>query len=193
MPRTREQFAEMKDERKSSILKAALPLFSLNGNKVSIDAICEKAKCSHGIVYHYFKNTDEILATLIKNPVFLEINNKIFDKLEGSSYEKLEQIISVLLDVSEKKFENVCYLNMLIKSKEKNSVYSLLVALVKEAQKSTSVVGGDPSQLVDTLYYLLKGLYLSFLLEKHPVVKVPSVEIVMQLIRKPNNFYHHIP
>lgn len=189
MPRTREQFAEMKDERRESILSAALPLFSLN-EKVSIDAICEKAKCSHGIIYHYFKNTDQILEKLLKSPVFSELNSEIFGDFNGSSYEKIEQIISVMLDISNKTIDKISYLNMMIKNREKDSVFALLVKLVKSAQASRTIVGGDPSQLIETIFLLLKGLYLSFLLEKHPIIKVPSVETVMQLIRKPNSFLY---
>ena len=191
MPRTKEQFSEMKDERKSSILKAALPLFSLN-KKVSIDAICEKAKCSHGIVYHYYRNTDQIFDTLLKSETYKDLVSKLFNDSEGSSYEQIEHTMHVLLDVSEKKMDNVCYLNILIKSKEKSSLFARLVKLVKEAQMSGLVVAGEPSQLVDSMFLLLKGLYLTFLLEKHPDIKVPSIETVMQLIRKPSNFNRQI-
>ena len=191
MPRTREQFSEMKDERRASILKAALPLFSLN-KKVSIDAICEKAKCSHGIVYHYYRNTDQILETLLKSSTYVEIKHRLFDNSEGSSYEKIEEIVSVLLDVSEKQIENVCYLNMLIKDRDKGSLFIHLGKLIREAQASESIVAGDPNQLVDSVFFLVKGIYLTFLLEKHPVIKVPSLETVMQLLRKPTNFSRQI-
>ena len=191
MPRTKEQFTEMKDERKSSILKAALPLFSLN-KKVSIDAICEKAKCSHGIIYHYYRNTDQIIQTLLKSETYTKLCFDLLNYNDGSSYEQIEHSMRILLDVSEKKFENICYLNMLIKSKEKGSLHSHLTKLVKEAQMSGLVVAGEPSQLVDSVFLLLKGLYLTFLLEKHPDIKVPSVETVMQLIRKPTNFNRQI-
>ena len=191
MPRTREQFTEMKDERKSSILKAALPLFSLN-KKVSIDAICEKAKCSHGIVYHYYRNTDQILEVLLKSSTYVELKNSLMNFEESSSYEKIETIVSILIDVSEKKLETVCYLNMIIKDKDKNSLFSQLTKLVKEAQVGGFVVAGDPAELVNSLFLLLKGLYLSFLLEKHPDVKVPSLETVMQLLRKPTSFSRQI-
>ena len=187
MPRTREQFSEMKDERRNSILNAALPLFSLN-KKVSIDAICERAKCSHGIVYHYFRNTDQILEKLLKSPTFVELNNKLFNPNDGSSYEKIEAILSILLDVSPSKFETVCYLNMIIKNNEKGSLRYVLTKLIKDGQTAGTIIGGEPSQLVDSVFLLLKGLYLTFLLEKHPDVKVPSVETVMQLLRKPTNF-----
>ena len=191
MPRTREQFNEMKDDRKSSILKAALPLISLN-SKVSIDAICEKAKCSHGIIYHYYRNSEQVLQTLLKSNTYLELKANLFNDREGSSYEKIEDIMGILLDVSLKQFENVCYLNMIIKDREKGSLFAYLVKLVKEAQISGLVVAGDPAQLVESVFFLLKGLYLTFLLEKHPVVRVPSVETVMQLLRKSTNFSRQI-
>lgn len=187
MPRTREQFTEMKDERRNSILKAALPLFSL-GPKVSIDAICEKAKCSHGIVYHYFTNTNQILEKLLKSSTYVELRDRLFAQPSGSSYEKIEQIISVLLDVSLKKFENVCYLNMIIKEKEKGSLYLILCKLVKDGQSAGTIIGGEASQLVDAVFLLLKGIYLTFLLEKHPDIKMPSLETVMQLLRKQTTF-----
>ncbi len=187
MPRTREQFQEMKEDRRNSILVAALPLFSLN-KKVSIDMICEKADCSHGIIYHYFKNTDQILEKLLKNPTFLNLQAKLNGIKGGSSYEKIEEMLSILLDVSSDKFEAVCYLNMIIKNNDKTSLRATLTKLIKDGQAAGTIIGGEPAQLVDSVFLLLKGLYLTFLLEKHPDVKVPSVETVMQLLRKPTNF-----
>ena len=187
MPRTREQFSEMKDERKASILDAALPLFATS-EKVSIDSICDKAKCSHGIVYHYFKNTQQILETLLKSSTYVELKQKLFVFDGGSSYEKIEQVVSILLNVSPKKLDVVSYLNMLIKERGKDSLYNLLSKLIRDGQVAGAIVGGEPSELVDSLFLLLKGLYLSLLLEKHPDVKVPSSETVMQLLRKPTNF-----
>ena len=190
MPRTREQFSEMKDERRTAILKAALPLFSL-GQKVTIDMIADKAKCSHGIVYHYYKNVDQILDKLLKSSTYIELRQNLFN-VEGSSYEKIEHIISILLDVSKEKFENVCYFNMIIRENEKTSLRFLLTKLVKDGQTANTIIGGDPNQLVDAVFLMLKGIYLTFLLEKHPDIKVPSCETVMQLLRKPTNFGHQI-
>lgn len=190
MPRTREQFSEMKDERRAAILNAALPLFSL-GQKVTIDMIADKAKCSHGIVYHYYTNTNQILEKLLKSSTYVELKQKLLAP-EGSSYEKIESIISLLLDVSKEKIENVCYLNMIIKENDKTSLRFLFTKLIKEGQTAGTIIGGDPAQLVDSIFLLLKGIYLTFLLEKHPDIKVPSCETVMQLLRKPTNFGHQI-
>ena len=187
MPRTREQFSEMKDERKSSILSAALPLFATS-EKVSIDAICEKAKCSHGIVYHYFKNTAQIFETLLKSSTFVELKQKLFNFDGGSTYEKIEKVVSILLDVSPKGIDVVSYLNLLIKERGKDSLYALFTKLIRDGQLAGAVIGGEPTELADSIFLLLKGIYLSLLLEKHPDIKVPSSETVLQLLRKPTNF-----
>ena len=190
MPRTREQFSEMKEERRTAILNAALPLFSL-GKKVTIDMIAEKAKCSHGIVYHYYKNTDQVLEKLLKSPTYVELRQNLFNT-EGSNYEKIEQIISLLLDVSKEKFKNVCYFNMIIRENDKTSLRFLLTKLIRDGQTANTIIGGDPNQLVDAVFLMLKGTYLTFLIEKHPDIKVPSCETVMQLLRKPTNFGRQI-
>ena len=185
MPRTREQFHEMKDERVASILDAALHLFAINGSKVSIDAISEKAKCSHGIVYHYFKNTEQIYEKLLKSPLFLDLNEKLLGPKEGSSYERIEEIISILVDVSAKDKNKICYLLMIIKNEEKKSLSETFKRVIKEGQNSGKIIGGEPSDIVNSIFFLLRGIYLTLLIEKHPTIKVPSLENVMQLIRKP--------
>lgn len=185
MPRTREQFKQMQDDRVNSILSAALPLFSLNGKKVSINEICEKAKCSHGIIYHYYKNTDEIYEKLLKSSTYVELKEKFANVSDGSSYEKIEEIVSILVDVSAYEFEKICYLNLLIKETDKTSLFNKLITLVKEGQNSGKIVAGNPEDVVNCLFIFMKGIYLSFITEKHPNIKMPSLENVMQLIRKP--------
>ena len=165
-------------------------MFSL-GQKVTVDLITEKAKCSHGIFYHYFKNTDQILDALLKSSTYIELKKSLFPQ-EGSNYEKIQEILSILLDVSKETFEKVCFLNIIIKDREKTSLYAQLIKLVKEGQTAGSIIGGEPAQLVDSIFLLLKGLYLTFLLEKRPDTKAPSVETVMQLLRKPTTFSRQI-
>lgn len=188
MPRTKEQFSSMKDERRESIVKASLRLFALRGTKVSIDAISEQAKCSHGIVYHYFKNTDEIYKYLQKTPTFLDLISKFESPKPGSSYEKIEDIISVFLDIRKDDVDGICYRLILLRDESKNSPFVKLCSLIKDGQNALSIIGGEPTEIVNCLFTLFKGIYLPVILEKHPNVQVPSVEMVMQLIRKPLSF-----
>ena len=54
--------AEQADATRRNILNAALDLFELYGiENVSIAEIAEKARCSPGNIYHYFKNKEDII------------------------------------------------------------------------------------------------------------------------------------
>ncbi len=53
---------EQADATRQNILNAALELFDLHGiENVSIAEIAEKAQCSPGNIYHYFKNKEDII------------------------------------------------------------------------------------------------------------------------------------
>lgn len=62
MPRTFKENEKIKEERRNRILDISLKLFANFGyENVSMDMIAKKAKCSHGLMYHYFKDKNEIL------------------------------------------------------------------------------------------------------------------------------------
>ena len=51
--------------KRQEILDGALKAFCEHGIKsTTIDDICEKINCSHGLFYHYYKNKDELLEDL---------------------------------------------------------------------------------------------------------------------------------
>ena len=59
-----------KENRKSSILKAARKLFFEKGFKfVTVDSIAKKAELSKGAVYIYFKSEDEIYTQILLNDI----------------------------------------------------------------------------------------------------------------------------
>ena len=58
--------ADFKDRRREDILLASLKIFCHKGFEAAkIDDIATEAKCSHGLVYHYFKNKEEVFNELI--------------------------------------------------------------------------------------------------------------------------------
>ncbi len=62
MPRTFKENEKIKEERKNRILDVSLKLFAnLGYENVSMDMIAKKAKCSHGLMYHYFADKNEII------------------------------------------------------------------------------------------------------------------------------------
>mgnify|MGYP003305796228 CR=1 FL=1 len=65
MPKTKEQFEAIKEERRQAILKGALYLFAIQGyNSTTMDEISKYVECSHGLLYHYFPTKDALFEEL---------------------------------------------------------------------------------------------------------------------------------
>ncbi|HBF68476.1 MAG TPA: hypothetical protein DDW20_04050 [Firmicutes bacterium] len=183
MPRTPLQFQNMKDERKLSILECSLPLFSLYGNKVSIDLICSKAKCSHGLIYHYYKNTKDIFDDLLKSDTYNCLASKlIIDDKNKKAEEQIREIISVLYSL--KTIEEMSYANIIISNEEKGGFVQNFIKLVKRGQKEEEITNGSPDSIAYCIILLFKGIYLSYLTNKKANIKKPDIENIYEIFRK---------
>ncbi len=61
MPKSEETLLKIKQERKELIIQSALKVFCEKGyNSATVNDIVKKAKCSHGLFYHYFENKKAI-------------------------------------------------------------------------------------------------------------------------------------
>lgn len=66
MPRTAEQFKEIRTDRKKAILDAALHVFSEQGyHNASIIEVSKEAGISKGLMYNYFDSKEELLDILL--------------------------------------------------------------------------------------------------------------------------------
>ena len=66
MPKTKEQFEEIRNKSKAAIIEAALELFANNGfHNTSITQIAKKAGVSKGLMYNYFKGKNDLLEAVI--------------------------------------------------------------------------------------------------------------------------------
>nr|WP_321357379.1 TetR/AcrR family transcriptional regulator [uncultured Draconibacterium sp.] len=78
MPRSPEQFDDIRKQKKHLIMETALGLFAENGyHATSISQIAAKAKISKGLTYNYFKSKKEILDELMEHGF-----NEIYDNLD---------------------------------------------------------------------------------------------------------------
>lgn len=186
MPRTPLQFKLMKDERKLSILENALPLFAIHGkDSVSIDMICQRAKCSHGLAYHYFKNTEQIYKELLSSETYKNLNATLNNiDLNGNAFSQLVEKTKQLLSVINGPRENICFLMFILNNKEKDSFCYNLVKLISKGQSEGEITGGDPKDILETWCFFFKGIYQTILNEKHPVIKVPSIDNIIQIFEK---------
>lgn len=66
MPRTTEQFEEIRETRKQQIMDVALKLFAAKGyDSTSISTISKEANISKGLLYNYFKSKEDLLKELV--------------------------------------------------------------------------------------------------------------------------------
>ena len=157
MPRTPLQFQQMKDERKLSFLESALPLFAVHGKDISMDLICQKAKCSHGLAYHYFKNTEQIYNELLTSETYKDLLNKLSNvDVSTNAYAQIENKVRILLSLVNESKALVSFALIIISQEDKKSFFITFSKLVAQGQKEGTVTGGNPSDIVSTFFLLLK-------------------------------------
>lgn len=186
MPRTNDINKQIKDERRNSILTAAMPLFALYNDKISVDMICEKAKCSHGLLYHYFRDAENVLYNIRKLDSYLNIKSNLLDVVDNGS--AIDSIYQVLQNVNSKiekaKNEEHSLLYLVINEDDKTSFRSTLVNLVKIGQNNNQVVAGKPENIVSIYINQINGLLLKKLLQKSYKLEIPPVDNLMQIFIK---------
>lgn len=67
MPRSQEQYEEIRKQKKMLIMETALELFAENGfHTTSMSRIAKKADVSKGLAYNYFQSKQDILDEILK-------------------------------------------------------------------------------------------------------------------------------
>ncbi len=100
MPRTQEQFEEIREEKKKLITKVALELFANEGyHTTSISKIAKKAGISKGLVYNYFESKEDLLATIFDDIINRTMNILDPDHDEVITTEEAEDFFDRFFDM----------------------------------------------------------------------------------------------
>ena len=95
-PRTKEQFEQIKNDKKELIKETALKVFAEEGyHAASISTIAKKAQISKGLIYNYFKSKEDLLNAIFNDGYIskMHILNELKEKPIGK-----EEMISLLND-----------------------------------------------------------------------------------------------
>lgn len=106
MPRTKEQFEEIRKKTRENILNASLKLFAEKGfHGTSINDIAKAAKISKGLAYNYFDSKQKIIEAIF-NQLFME-GDKIVEVMNNVNdpFEKLKMIVEFTFDYLEENEE----------------------------------------------------------------------------------------
>lgn len=170
MPRSAEQFRQMQEKRKAKLLSAALYLFATEGfDATSIDEITKKARCAHGLFYHYYKDLNEVLVELLSNakekPNLLAPLSEAKEAGGLAGLKKLCQYYSGAAKA--KKDEEAEYAKMLLQIRQHNKVnksgikgldpYPVIKSLIKQGQANGEIIQIPTEQASEAFVNLVSG------------------------------------
>ena len=99
-PRTKEQFAEMREQKSQLISEKALELFAEHGYEAtSISMIAKEAGVSKGLIYNYFSSKEEILKEIIEHVVSSVWERLGIEGLEKVDKADMEKFIEASIDL----------------------------------------------------------------------------------------------
>jgi AcrR family transcriptional regulator len=174
-PRQEEANQRIKDERREQIFKAALQIFARKGLAAArISDIAAAAGLSYGLVYHYFRDKEELFIELVRRAVGggVMVTQAALDA-EGPPLERLHALCEEMVEGIH---DNPEYLLLVIQATTQESLpmearesiarlseqtYQNLTALIRECQAAGQVVGGDPRELTELYFAVIQGLAIS--------------------------------
>lgn len=201
MPRTEEQNELIRNERISNILISSLYLFANKGyDATTLDEIAKDAGCSHGLLYHYFKDKYNLYNHTV-NEVAFPI---IFTALENAN--RNQKAIFVLRDIfdafiRELKSDDDQFawaLNLLISvefslvdgkktirvSKEKNDrIFLWLNKVIEKGKEEGDIPKNKNSrELTAMIICLMKGMAYIRMKLGHKKFISPDISIIMDMV-----------
>ena len=205
MPKTEEQLTKIKDERKRKILECALKVFCEKGyDGTTINDIVKKAKCSHGLFYHYFDSKKSIFDSIT------EVRGKnLFDFLDEVISEE-SNYLTKLKKMTEYTFNNMKKDDIfayryyffvstvfhkaesgVLPPKDKIPPHVRLTNFFEEGIKAGDFSNKYPASECAKLYNCItKGATLNFILcpkEFKSSFKFPMTEYIIDIFKKENN------
>jgi AcrR family transcriptional regulator len=170
MPRTAEQFKNIRKKRQQLIMDAALKVISERGyHGTSIAAIAKESGVSKGLMYNYFSSKEELLVEIMK-----EGYSRVFEKFvineNLAPEENVMKLITVTFDVMEEMKETIrIYFSIMMETEVFNLVKELLNELsepfMEDFAKLMAGLGFEnPMAEAFFLRFILDGISINYLM-----------------------------
>jgi AcrR family transcriptional regulator len=170
MPRTAEQFKNIRKKRQQLIMDAALKVISERGyHGTSIAAIAKESGVSKGLMYNYFSSKEELLVEIMK-----EGYSRVFEKFvineNLTPEENVMKLITVTFDVMEEMKETIrIYFSIMMETEVFNLVKELLNELsepfMEDFAKLMAGLGFEnPMAEAFFLRFILDGISINYLM-----------------------------
>lgn len=175
-PRSEEQFAQIREERKHQILEAALEVFAQDSyHGASMAAVAKKAKVSKGLIYNYFKSKEEILISLV-----VDVFDEVMDQMDLNLDQPLDK--DGFIKVIEKSVDEV------VKNPQRWKLYMSLsfqpdVTPILMAQMMPKI---QPFMIAVNNYFMGKGYEDPITMMRYYSAVLDGVQ--MHILMDPENF-----
>lgn len=169
-PRTKEQFENIRLERKQQILDAALNIFAKNGYyKASISQIAKEASISKGLLYNYFQNKEELLIEVMSNGIKYLLRG-YGQKSDKSAKEQLQKMIEQSFDMmdEDQKHWQLYFSTMMQTEVQALVMEEMMVTLMPVFENLAAIFGelgfGTPLQEAQLFGAMLDGFGMNYLI-----------------------------
>lgn len=187
MPRSKEQFEEMRTKKKELILSAALTCFASNGfHNTSIADISAEAGISTGLMYNYFESKEELLKS-----IYVQGLELIFEPITGLKKPlSTKQLVGFLKHVFSQVESNPAYWRtylIVISQPEILRDYHTYIHQTAEQgmlpliQYFSDQGASDPLTEVRFLFSVIDGICLNYLAD---IANYPFKKIKQKIIRQ---------
>ena len=201
MPRTTEQNEIIRNERINKILLASLYLFANKGyDATTLDEIAKVTGCSHGLLYHYYKDKYSLYYHLVNEVAFPLIKDRILKvNFEQKAKFMLRDVLNTFIKELKSADDKYCWaVNLLISveisvvegtktvrvSKEKNDkIFQWLNGIIGRGQlEGDFSTTKDSRELTAMIIYIMKGMaYIRMKLGYKKFIS-PDVSIIMDMV-----------
>ncbi|MBC8459571.1 MAG: TetR/AcrR family transcriptional regulator [Bacteroidales bacterium] len=192
-PKTKEQYAKIREDRRELILKAALELFASQGiSHTTIHQIAKKAGISKGLIYNYFTSKEELLEEIIKSSI--EHLYAFFDPDHDGilTTEEMEYFIEQQIKMLKQNIDFWKFLYMLlVQPSAQKLVHQLQFEILASgmwkmiASYFRNHKFEDPELETWFFHSMLDGVYMNYVFnaEKYPIDRMK--ELIIQRYCKP--------
>ena len=205
MPKTKEQCLLIKEKRRKDILKISLYQFAFKGYKaVKVDDITKAAKTSHGLFYHYFKDTEDLFHSLMEENVLPYIHNIVFPTIneDKPAVEILHTLFDkVMSDIGSKDTDKACMLFLLLNlhlqkedipkprkisqdDSKHRKLYGDIKGVIERGQKEGSIIDYDSSEITVTILSMINGLAFNRVNLGYEKFICPKGQMLTEMLKK---------
>ena len=200
MPKSKEQFEQIRNDRINSILLVAADLFATKGyDGVNLDEITKVAKCSHGLLYHYYKGKEDIYQAVLEKIVYPDMD-KFFKEIDYNQKAKIviqnliDHILELFKSDDEQKIKELYLLlnihlkkdlKFIPKNEEGRTItFAALQKLIDRGKKEGDFNDYSTIELTILVLSLIKGIAFTRISIGRKRFVCPNSEIIMKMLLK---------